>query len=220
MLSASLGRRSSWTGAAPLGAMPPSSGAVVPIRPTIASAAPTVMAGREESVGPSRRRRSRRGPHRHGREQAKRAVRGEIRKLGERGTKRTELVHELGAAGAGGDVGRQPRRRRLHRCRARPAPTGAHRQGWFGISMLSLQTPSSGEQFPVLGEQLPQPQPAAVDARLDRSERGAGHGGHLVVVHAIDVAQHDGGSLVLRQAAKRDLEMPIHLALRRPRQAG
>ncbi len=63
------------------------------------------------------------------REQLERAMRLEVRQLGQRGAERAELGDGIGAANAGGDVLGQRRHRRPPRGRPRPAPRVARRRG-------------------------------------------------------------------------------------------
>ena len=71
---------------------------------------------------------------------------------------------------------------------------------------------SATEMLHLVREQVAERQPPAVDARLDGAQRDTGHLGDLVVVVALDVVQHDGGALVLRDLAERDGDGPAAAA--------
>ena len=72
--------------------------------------------------------------------------------------------------------------------------------------MVIGQTPLAFEQFPLVGQQVAQAQAPAMDARLHGPDWGLDRERDLVVVHPVDVTQHDRGPLVLGQEAQRSVQ--------------
>ena len=104
---------------------------------------------------------------------------------------------------------------------ARPAlgqaPRGRGRFGRIGLAIdegdegrqvvgLVLRARSATEQLHPVLEQAAQGEAAAMDARLDRAQRHAGHLGDLGVVVALDVEQDDGRPLVVGDLGQRRVE--------------